>query len=154
MDRGDLNLHLRRRWFDEKTTIGELYWNESTLRDCFTLEDKVREDGVKVVGETAIPAGKYELCISYSGRYGKLMPRLLNVENFSGILIHPGNTQKDTAGCVLVGRHVINRQALAESVSAFEKLFDKLLEASRVQKMFIDITNEPYMGTISPEHVA
>ena len=69
---------------------------------CWTLEDVVRE--VKIPGETAIPAGRYEVRLSLSQRFQKLLPEILAVPGFAGIRIHAGNTQADTHGCVLVGR--------------------------------------------------
>ena len=69
---------------------------------CWTLEDVVRE--VKIPGETAIPAGRYDVRLSLSQRFQKLLPEILAVPGFTGIRIHAGNTQADTAGCLLVGR--------------------------------------------------
>ena len=69
---------------------------------CWTLEDVVRE--VKIPGETAIPAGRYAVQLSLSQRFQKLLPEVLAVPGFTGIRIHAGNTQADTAGCLLVGR--------------------------------------------------
>ena len=69
---------------------------------CWTLEDVVRE--VKIPGETAIPAGRYAVQLSLSQRFQKLLPEILTVPGFTGIRIHAGNTQADTAGCLLVGR--------------------------------------------------
>ena len=69
---------------------------------CWTLEDVVRE--VKIPGETAIPAGRYDVRLSLSQRFQKLLPEVLAVPGFTGIRIHAGNTQADTAGCLLVGR--------------------------------------------------
>ena len=69
---------------------------------CWTLEDVVRP--VKIPGETAIPAGRYAVQLSLSQRFQKLLPEILTVPGFTGIRIHAGNTQADTAGCLLVGR--------------------------------------------------
>ena len=69
---------------------------------CWTLEDVVRP--VKIPGETAIPAGRYDVRLSLSQRFQKLLPEILAVPGFTGIRIHAGNTQADTAGCLLVGR--------------------------------------------------
>ena len=69
---------------------------------CWTLEDVVRP--VKIPGETAIPAGRYDVRLSLSQRFQKVLPEVLAVPGFTGIRIHAGNTQADTHGCVLVGR--------------------------------------------------
>ena len=69
---------------------------------CWTLEDVVRP--VKIPGETAIPAGRYDVRLSLSQRFQKLLPEVLAVPGFTGIRVHAGNTQADTAGCLLVGR--------------------------------------------------
>ena len=69
---------------------------------CWTLEDVVRP--VKIPGETAIPAGRYNVRLSLSQRFQKLLPEILAVPGFTGIRIHAGNTQADTHGCLLVGR--------------------------------------------------
>lgn len=69
---------------------------------CDVLEDTVRS-GPKVWGQTAIPAGTYKMILSMSPRFGRILPRILNVPGFDGILIHGGNTAEDTHGCLLVG---------------------------------------------------
>ena len=83
-------------------TIGELSIDGAP--ECFTLEDCVRPPGVKIYGQTAIPAGSYRVIRSYSNRFGKVLPEVLEVPGFAGIRIHAGNTSKDTEGCILVGR--------------------------------------------------
>jgi len=69
---------------------------------CWTLEDVVRP--AKIPGETAIPSGCYDVRLSLSQRFQKVLPEVLAVPGFTGIRIHAGNTQADTHGCVLVGR--------------------------------------------------
>ena len=87
---------------------------------CQTLEDPVRA-GVKIAHETAIPAGTYPVTITMSARWGKPLPSVGGVPNFTGVRIHSGNTTEDTSGCVLVattrGHHddlVSSREAMAQ----------------------------------------
>lgn len=70
---------------------------------CFTLEDAVREPGVKVYGQTAIPSGRYKITLENSPKYGPFTLTINDVPNFSYIRIHAGNTEVDTEGCLLVG---------------------------------------------------
>lgn len=71
---------------------------------AYTLEDVYRE--VKVFGETCIPANKYNAIVTMSTRFKKELPLLENVPNFAGIRIHGGNTDKDTHGCILIGKNI------------------------------------------------
>lgn len=96
--------------------------------ECFTLEDVVRAPGVKVPGQTAIPAGKYKIIIDDSPRFGRPLPHVLDVPDFTGVRIHPGNKVEDTEGCILVGQ-VRNGPTIERSRVAFNFLFDKLLAA-------------------------
>lgn len=82
-------------------TIGKLYIDDNYF--CDTLEDTVRPKGEKIYGKTAIPAGKYKVKKTYSPRFKKQLPEILNVPNFAGVRIHAGNTAKDTEGCILLG---------------------------------------------------
>jgi hypothetical protein len=58
---------------------------------------------IKVYAQTAIPTGKYQVVMTYSSRFKKVMPLLLNVPGFSGIRIHSGNTANETEGCIITG---------------------------------------------------
>ena len=109
-------------------TIGELSVNNNYV--CDTLEDKVRVDGEKVYAETAIPTGTYTLVLSYSNRFKKTMPEILNVPNFSGIRIHCGNSSKDTEGCLLVGKWDGKTENwISDSKNSYNKLYSLLEEA-------------------------
>ena len=109
-------------------TIGELSVNNNDV--CDTLEDKVRVDGEKVYAETAIPTGTYTLVLSYSNRFKKVMPEILNVPNFSGIRIHCGNSSKDTEGCLLVGKWDGKTENwISDSKNSYNKLYPLLEEA-------------------------
>jgi hypothetical protein len=131
-----LKLRLVRTDFTENSTIGKLFIDD--VFECFTLEDRIQPVGEKIPGKTAIPAGSYEVVLTFSNRFKKLLPLLLHVPGFEGIRIHPGNTDKDTEGCILVGR-VKKFDFIGESRSAFGSLFLKMLQVYHKDKIFIDI---------------
>lgn len=119
-------------------TLGELYINNHFF--CFTLEDKVRDEKIK--HETAIPAGKYEVVINFSERFKVLMPLLLNVPNYVGIRIHPGNSIADTSGCILVGS-AIQQDKLLHSKATYQNLLIQIKTGLRKDKVFITVEDIP-----------
>lgn len=124
-----MKLQLKRRYKGPDYTIGSLYVNGVYL--CDTLEDKVRDiprEG-KIPGKTAIPAGEYKVILSYSPRFKRELPRLVNVPYFDGILIHRGNTPNHTEGCILVGENKIKGQVV-NSTQYEVKLVSMLREAA------------------------
>lgn len=136
-----MNIRVTRNIFAEKQTIGDLYING--IYFCHTLEDIVREDGKKVLHETAIPYGEYNLVMDYSDRFKQIMPHILDVPNFTGIRIHSGNTEADTSGCILVGYdHIIKNfsHSIAKSRQAYTDLCSKIYIAlADSQKVTISI---------------
>lgn len=96
-----MKLTLKRNFKGPDYTIGKLYIDGHYF--CDTLEDTVRSTGKKIAGKTAIPAGDYKVVKSYSPRFKKILPEILDVPGFAGVRIHAGNTAKDTDGCVLLG---------------------------------------------------
>jgi hypothetical protein len=129
-----MNIRVLRKTFTEDSTIGELTVNGQP--ECFTLEDKVR--AVKIHGNTAIPAGIYEVTITFSEKFKKPLPLLLNVPNFAGIRIHSGNTAVDTEGCILVGT-TKGPDRVNNSRVAFKALFAKIEAALNKEKVFIEV---------------
>ena len=97
-----MDLRLERLWLAPLDTIGTFLIDG--LFECFVLEDQVREAGVKVPGQTAIPVGRYEVIITPSQRFKEDLPLLVGVPGFEGVRIHAGNTHEDTEGCILVGQ--------------------------------------------------
>lgn len=107
-----MKLRLERLWPKKDYTVGRLYVDDRLF--CNTLEDRIvdkNKNGVfdgdekKVYSESAIPYGTYKIIYNWSPKFGRNLPRLLNVPHFEGILIHPGNTAADSAGCILVGKN-------------------------------------------------
>ena len=138
-----MRLVLTRTLLNAKSTIGKLVVDDTFF--CYTLEDKDRflethPEG-KVYGETAIPRGKYQVIIDFSNRFKRELPRLLLVPGFEGIRIHPGNTDKDTHGCILVGTSIVNDDFIGNSRAAFNHLFDVMDDAyARGQEIWIEVT--------------
>ena len=99
---------------DDDTTVSRV--NVDGQFVCFGLEDEFREE--KVAKETRIPSGTYDVRLrtegvhhsKYSNRFEDIhkgMLHIQNVPNFTFILIHCGNTDEDTDGCLLVGSQAL-----------------------------------------------
>ena len=105
-----INIERHRKWFREDETLGELFLNGKHF--CYTLEDTVRAEGVKIPGKTAIPKGEYDFTITFSPRFKRDMILFYNVGydlsvlregiSFTGVRIHGGNNKDHTEGCPLV----------------------------------------------------
>ncbi|MCI6672433.1 MAG: DUF5675 family protein [Prevotella sp.] len=124
-----MKIEVRRIARKASYTIGRMFIDGKYF--CDTLEDVDRgltslmttEEVAKVKkkGATAIPTGVYNVAYTYSPKFGRQMPLLLGVKGFEAIRIHSGNSDKDTEGCILVGRNTqVGR--LTESKFTFEKL--------------------------------
>lgn len=109
-----MEITLDRAWKKDGYTISRLFINGERI--CEALEDTDRGlkqsmsleeiKKLKIYGKTAIPSGRYKVVMSYSPKFGKVLPEVLDVKGYSGIRIHWGNTAKDTLGCVLPGLNV------------------------------------------------
>ena len=141
-----MEIKLVRIAFKETYTIGKLYVDGKYV--CDTIEDKDRglDDSMsaneilkkKVNGQTAIPTGHYVINITYSPKYKRMMPLLLDVKGFSGIRIHSGNTAKDTEGCLIVGKNKKVGMVL-ESRDTYQRLFEMMQGEKNIT---IDITRK------------
>lgn len=139
--------------------IGKLYVNGKyfcdVIEDCdrgldqkMSVKDIVKK---KIKGLTAIPVGLYHIAMNIvSQKYSKKkffndlckgrMPRLLSVSGYEGILIHPGNTAKDSEGCLIVGFNKIKGQVV-NSTDTFVKLYALLSDAyNKKEDITIEIT--------------
>jgi len=141
-----MELELIRSTKTNRSTIGELAVNG--VFECFILEDKDRglQQNMpvselmekKIRTKTAIPSGRYEMVVSFSNRFQKMLPLLLDVPVFEGIRIHPGNTDTDTEGCLLPGKSK-SQDMVGSSRAAFTVLFDKIKNAMQSEKIFITL---------------
>ena len=108
-----MQLRLRRLYQKDDYTIGPLYINGQYF--CDILEDSVRDlnkDGDlldegegKIPSKTAIPYGSYDIILSMSPKFGRVLPLLLNVKHFEGVRIHRGRTAANSAGCLIPGEN-------------------------------------------------
>jgi len=110
---------------------------------CYTLEDEYRKN--KINGETRVPAGSYPVVLRKEGgfneRYSKKFPdmhigmlHIINVPNFEYILIHIGNTDEDTAGCLLVGNsqesNIVQKNGfVGSSTNAYKSIYPPISKA-------------------------
>lgn len=141
-----MKLTLKRRFLGETYTIGSLFIYGQYF--CDTLEDKVRDINrngrfdsgeTKVQNETAIPYGTYHVVVNLSPKFKRNLPRLLDVPSFDGVLIHRGNTDKDSSGCVLVGENKVKGKVI-NSTQYEVKLVEILTAAqNRHEQITIEI---------------
>ena len=142
-----MDLTLKRIARREKYTIGRLYVEGKYF--CDTIEDKDRglsqalpvtvNKNLKRRGVTAIPVGRYRVTLAVQSPKYKdrqqyafckgYVPRLLNVPAYEGVLIHIGNTSKDTEGCILVGENKVVGKVI-NSTNTFYRLYERLRNAT------------------------
>lgn len=141
-----MELTLRRIARKSTYTIGWLYIDGEKF--CDTIEDTDRglnqslpvsvNKAKKKAGVTAIPAGRYRITLNIQSPKFKdraayafckgYLPRLINVPAFEGVLIHIGNTPKDTEGCILVGvNNTVGK--VTSSTKTFVSLYERLKAA-------------------------
>lgn len=143
-----MEIRVKRFYKGADYTVGRLFVDGVYF--CDTLEDTdrgLRSDmpaeeiaKIKIPGKTAVPAGKYDVTLDVvSPRFatrsaykfcGGRLPRLIDVPGFSGILIHAGNTAKDTEGCILVGMNS-RKGMVVNSVSVFRNLYNRLADGKK-----------------------
>lgn len=140
-----MKLTLKRIALRPTYTIGKLYIDDAYF--CDTLEDIVRDTNKsgkfdngeqKIKGKTAIPYGTYEIKWTYSPRFKKYTPQLMNVPSFEGIRVHAGNTSADTEGCLILGE---NKQVgkVLNSRATINKFYPIIKEACSNGKVTIEI---------------
>lgn len=145
-----MELVIDRKWKKQNYTISNLTidgkWFCNVLEDTDrNLDDSMSIEKIKSLKKpsiTAIPRGTYEVSLDItSPKYSKIpfykelcngkLPRLLYVKGFDGILLHAGNTDKDSSGCLLVGQNKVKGQVI-NSRETFKALY-KLLKDRKMK---------------------
>jgi uncharacterized protein DUF5675 len=123
-----MKLTITRKWFTDLSTQGML--DIDGIFECYSEEPSLKSGKL-------IPEGTYKLALLPSVRFETYTPHVLNVPDFTAIEIHPGNDQKDTEGCTMVGQ-LRNHDRIGNSRWAFNELMSKL---DAVQDMEIEYVN-------------
>ena len=152
-----MHLEVLRFSSGKAATLGALYVQRGGGKRflCFTLEDRFQTE--KKYSETRIPAGRYRITLRTEGghhaRYTHMFPAIhrgmlwiRDVPNFEFILIHIGNTDDDTAGCLLVGDsavgNVAEKGSIGSSKSAYQRIYPTIAEAIEAgEEVWIQYTN-------------
>lgn len=135
-----MKIEITRHTFLPNCTIGHLVVVFDTVKCvlpiyvCDTLEPHTIdwETEQKVDGKTSIPCGEYETEFAYSKKFAKNMLYLKNVPHFEGVMIHTGNSPKDTRGCILVGTNP--RPSMDEILP---KLIDSRIKYNLLWKLIV-----------------
>ncbi len=128
-----MKMTLTRTSYGVGYTTGVLCEGERLLAHTLEPERRDLRREPKVPGKTAIPEGRYRIKLSPSRRFNRLMPYLMEVPNFTGVMLHCGNTVEDTSGCILVGERS-GHERLNCSRKTFERLMCRLGEADSVSE--------------------
>ena len=136
------NLEVLRYSSGSDSTLGILSENGNYGREflAYTLEDEFRE--TKVSAETRIPEGTYDVKLRtvggfhnrYLNKFGadfhKGMLHVQDVPDFEYILIHTGNTDENTMGCLLVAdtsqQNITKDGFIGASVDAYKRIYPSL----------------------------
>lgn len=136
-------LTLIRDTFTPSETLGQLYIDHEFV--CDTLEPPVVPNARHPKG--CIPQGWYNVSVSMSPHFGRLLPLLHMVPGFEGIRIHAGNNREHTEGCILVGERskFPDSYFLYSSRRAEQTVCNKLLKAQKDhEQIFIDISDSEH----------
>lgn len=144
-----VELRVKRVAYDPEYTVGRLYVNgtffshtmEDVDRDLYQEMDEEVIKEIKVYGKTAIPKGTYKVDMntvspkfrnrSWAKPYNGIVPRILDVKGFEGILIHPLNKASESYGCIGVGVNDV-KGMVTNSVATYKKLMEILTKDDEI----------------------
>ena len=123
---------------DSDATISKVYVDDVYI--CDGIEDEHRDK--KVAGETRIPAGKYKILVrTWGGLHTRDTAQFPKVPGFDSILIHVGNTDDDTEGCLLVGKRVKGKMFVSSSVKTYSAFYQLVIESALQGELEIEYIN-------------
>jgi len=142
-----MRIKVNRYKSNNKATLSKIYLDGVFF--CFGVEDQYQK--VKIMHETRIPAGTYNIKLrktgglnsKYASKYDfhKGMLHIQNVPGFTNIYIHIGNTDDHTSGCLIVGRERDeDKLTVSFSKYAYSKLYKAVTDA--VISGYLDISFE------------
>lgn len=117
-----------------------------------TMEDTARPGNIKVYGETCLPGGLIcKVGLFENEHYGKTIIFYTEPDGFTikfgsltwtYCLAHGGQTHKDTAGCVLIAKNIINKDTIQGSLKDELRKFveNKMNEGYEVSAEFVNLT--------------
>ena len=140
-----MHITVHRMTNGEKACLGRADIEE--IFECFTLEDVIRELGPngegKIFEETGIPAGLYRVTMTFSNRFQRVMPLINEVPFFTGIRIHSGCSDKNTSGCLLVGKQALGEDYIRGGFVEAPELNRKIQAAiNQGEEVWIEFKNE------------
>lgn len=132
---------------DDDTTVSRVSVDGQFA--CFGLEDEFREE--KLASETRIPAGTYDIRLRtegghharYATRFADIHRGMLHIQdvpNFTFILIHCGNTDEDTDGCLLLGSQALTEPGemrVTQSTAAYRRFYPLVVDAAEAGNLAI-----------------
>lgn len=133
-------LFVQREKGEDKATMGKLFIDGEYF--CHTLEPKYVNPGVKIMGQTAIPSGTYFINLFGSAHFNRILPHIMNIPNFTLVMLHPLNRVHDTQGCIGIGFQRgadDNGPVIWESQKATETLMARLWDAEKRQIIAITV---------------
>jgi len=146
---------IRNKYTDD-TTIGRWFFPDKEDY-CYTLEDTVRAEGIKVNGNTALAAGYYKMSTRYSPMLKRDVAVIYTEDDkitaknggisFKYALAHAGATHKNTAGCILVSDEYDNDERIAPTRDQEQEIKDRIKKwESEGKEVWLHIINKPQAG--------
>ncbi|ECP8663481.1 hypothetical protein FU429_09010 [Campylobacter jejuni] len=151
-----MKVTINRRYTGKTCVIGKfkvLDDEEKILFECFSLEED--KEGLESGKDLRIPEGNYNLKRHSPSRFENTLrsitkkddDEMINVYNNEvpasrAILLHWGNTDKDTQGCILLGlTKDNNNESVGQSRQACKEFYD-LMHGKNLEDIKLEITNE------------